>query len=388
MKVYIFPQQVEQFKHKIELMTKHLETKPQITFSEPRIERRITHTIYDNGWGGRKRTVDYLEVIEVTIDEITQGDWVLVADVFYREGLVTMVSDKYYKQMPDVFGLKYKRCDYCGKEHVDRKESHVIYNPKTNQWKQVGSSCIKKMFNSDYINKFTVQLDKFVEVCSGIVGGEEMFGSWFAKQPDHSWQQALDVDCLASVVVDYRMKVGLDWKKAGWDAFGRKQPGTTEYLNRHFDEHPEIPVDEEFNKGLHEFVNNLSDGEFNNQIKAAFEVGLVQRYNVYKVFFAVKMYQDFLTQDTWEDAKKNCEGKEVEFKNASIIKWETSNSFYGIVEEAIFEYNGLRFKKSCSSKHVLDSFQNEDGTYTFKQMVGYADDKARIFVLKGRARKV
>jgi len=338
MKVYITPDKVESFQKKIWNMTKHLAVRPKIEFFEPKLMKQITHTIVNNGWGyygdgsgGYKRTAKMLNVVEVTIDDIGEGDWVLVADVFYREGIVRMVSGKYFKDIPSHLGLGYTKCDYCGKTHGDRIEGHIIYNVKTGEWKQIGTACANKMFEVDkYMGCFTVQLCRCVEEKWGGCCDEMLFGEWVKSQPDHYFQDTIAIDWLIPAVVGYRKDCSELWQKSEYDRSCRnKLPGTTDFLNTYFNENEDkLSIDEGYNAKVKEFVKGLPESEFNNGIKETFEFGYCSRFEVFKVFFAVKMYEDSLTMGDWELIKgKTVVGEHIVVKNGKAESWTTQYGF-------------------------------------------------------------
>ena len=138
MTAYILPEFKEKFEKLINSASRHLERKPTITFSEPMTKTKHTYINWKcDGEHGQNKYKEVITVIEVTIDDITSGDWVLVANVFFKEGIVGMVSGKYYKDIPSHLGLDYAKCDYCGHTHPNRTKSHIVYNTKTGEWKQI-----------------------------------------------------------------------------------------------------------------------------------------------------------------------------------------------------------------------------------------------------------
>ena len=126
MNFYILPVNRKQVENKLNAMVKHFTVKPTITFSEP---KPIDCTRYIVEYGGSYCNRYTLNLIEVNIYYVVANDWVLVATIYHRNGIVIKVSDEYFKNMPSEFGLNYTKCDYCGKSHISRTESHVVYNP-------------------------------------------------------------------------------------------------------------------------------------------------------------------------------------------------------------------------------------------------------------------
>lgn len=392
MKVYILPSEKDKFVHKLSLMSKHLEKMPRVEFSEPKWMKKKTTVIHDKGWGGIGKEIETIEVIEVTIEDIEQGQWVLVADVFYKEGIVAMLSHKYFKDMPTKFGLDYKACDYCGKNHPNRTKAHVVFNPTTGEWKQIGSTCVSKMFGSEYLNSFTVQLYKVVEVCSGCMD-PDLLGGWMARIPDHSWQKAYSVDALLPVVKGYRDEVDKQWKKSWFNTETRhKEPGTTDFLwDYYYENVSRFELDEGLSKAVRGFVSSLGDDEFNRDIKQAWEDQYIQKWEIYKVFFALKMYEDSLTVGQWENQKAAfVVGEKINLLNVSVVKKEEGRDEYGYFTYITFKNKeGVLFSKSFTSTSALEiDCKNPDGTYSFSAKCVHIDDRKRMVKLGGRISRI
>ena len=391
MKVYILPSEQEKFAHKISLMSKHLPKMPKVEFSEPQWRTRETHFVYDKGWSGYSKTKETIQVVEVTIEDIKEGDWVLVADVLYKEGIKTMVSHKYYKDIPEKYGLGYEVCDYCGHHHSNRTKAHIVYNPKTGEWKQIGSTCVTKMFGSEYLNQFTVKLFKLVEECTGCCD-PEMLGMWFASIPDHHYKIAHLIDSLLPVVKGYWKEKSNQWERSYWES-GRKVPGTTKFFEEYWAGNADrFSLDKELSENVRKFVEGLDgSNDFNREIKEAWEAQYIQLWEIHKVWFALKMYEDSLTIGDWENKTAGfVEGESVELRNVKMVSKEEGEDEWGMYWWVIFENNeGIKFGKSFTSMLSLEtSYQNPDGTYSFKTNCHKIDNKKRIIVLKGRCSRL
>ena len=402
MRVYILPELREAFEKKVKEASKHLACPPKMTFSEPmeKTKKTIVATKFEGEVDVRKYR-EVVTVIEVDMDEITSGDWVAVADVHYHEGIVGIVSSKYYKDIPEQFGLDYAKCDYCGGIDHDRKLSHIVYNTKTGEWKQIGSSCSKKMFNAGDICKFTIKLYEVFQQTLACVGDGE-WGGWCGRVPDHSWQKAYNIDQIISAVVGYRKDVNPEWQKAERDNRGRKiGEGTTDLLLEYYAKRVEkLVIDEEYNKKVRDFVETLPDdhgyneweGEtgFNCKLKQAFEAGFIQNKDFYTAFFAVKMYEDSLTAPEFEEKVKGLEkGSYVDLVGAKLVDKFEDEGYYGWVTVARFEYNGVMFSKSFSNWCSTEaSYKKEDGKFYFSAPVDYINRKKREVRLCGSCRKL
>jgi hypothetical protein len=158
MNFYILPANLKKVENRLNAMVKHFAVKPTITFSQPKPVDCTKHIIAYGGAYGHRYTID---LIEVNIDYVVANEWVLVASIYHNEGIMSKVSDEYFKNMPEEFGLNYTKCDYCGKSHMSRIESHVVYNPNTDKWMQVGTACVNKMLNDGkYLSSFIFKVNK------------------------------------------------------------------------------------------------------------------------------------------------------------------------------------------------------------------------------------
>ena len=143
MTFYIIPAYKTSVENAINKLIASLSVKPTVNYSDV-ITKEITDEVIDHNV--KKSEKYFLDVIEITIDDLKLDDWVLVASVYHKEGIISKVSNEYFKFIPNQFGLNYTKCDHCGKVHSGRNESNIIYNPITNDWKQIGTACINKIF--------------------------------------------------------------------------------------------------------------------------------------------------------------------------------------------------------------------------------------------------
>ena len=388
MKVYITPDRRAVFEKKVAKIAKHLSIEPHITISEPMMKMRTTHYIYNKGWGGYDKTKDYIEVCEVNIDIESETKWKLVATVYFKEEMVALCDSKLFKETPSYLGLKYKKCDACGHTSSNRAISHIFFNTETGEWQQLGSECAKMVFGTA-LDKFVVKLNEVVEISLGCT--EDDFGEWVAKQPDHYFQQALNINLALSVTREYR-KENPSWEKAWYDVNNIKHDGTTTLLNDYFDRYAgEIPVDEAYVAKVREYVMALPESDFNDSIRAAFENDFIPRHKIFTIFFAAKMYEESLTSGDWAKVVSEYpSGASIDLKGAKLLSKELVQDFYygGNYWFARFSVNGITFRKSISNWFSFeDKFMDEDGSFTFNAAVKYIDGRRREIELGGRIRK-
>ena len=359
-------------------------------------------TILNFGSDGYQKSVRMVEVIEVDIEQITSGDWKLVADVLFHDGIITMVDASLYKNIPSHLGLDYAKCDYCGHKHSNRKEASIVYNTKTGEWMQIGTSCGKKMFRSGDLCKFFVKLYEIIDMCGGC--SVEGFGGWCAGLPDLAWKRAFSIDSLIPAVVSYRKQFGEKWEKPVYEEVGRKlekvKEGTTEVFKEKFMEGLlSEGADASYVEKVKAYVASLPydmDGDeineegFNTKIKRAFENEFIQLFEIYTVFFAVKSYEESLTAGDWEaTAAKFPVGEYAVLRGAKIVKKQMVETIYGDVLNVVFECGGVTFRKEFSSMATFEEkFKGEDGTYSFSARVKYISNRNRIIGLGGAVKRI
>lgn len=400
MTIYIFPENKDKFLKLVARATKHLSVAPQITVSGPVEKVRHTRHVWkdDDGMGYRdyKSTVT---VLEITMDAITSGDWVLVANVYYNENVVTMENTRYFANIPAKYGLKYFKCDYCGHTHRNRTESYIVYNTVTGEWAQIGTTCGKKMFKAGDVCRFAVELRKVVDISGGCM--DFGFNDWSARIPDHYWKKAYNVDDIIARVAMFRKEVSPEWEKAVQISRFERTGGTTEKLMAFRDvTRDEIPAEyidavKVFVAGLEskKVLNGWGDVEddFNGKIKAAFEPGYVLKSDFYAVFFAVKMYDDSLTVGDWrEQVAAYKVGEKYAFVGCALVAQEHYDGIYGSGDLCKFlTADGITITKSFSNWDGFESqFKNPDGTFTFKARVDFINEKKRTVKLGGRVGRI
>lgn len=382
--IYILPSNVEQFTKKVERATRHLVQKPSIQFSEPKLMKK--RTIVDDAHG-RMVFKEAIEVVEVTIDDITSGDWIPVADVYHREDIVAMIDRDMYGLIPEKFGCDYNVCDYCGHSHRDRVKSHIVYNTVTKEWKQIGTACGRQMFKEGDLCAFMVKLGEYINACGGCMDYD--FDNWCRRQPDHSWQKVFTIDTMVQAVKQFREDGNKSWVKSYYDQWDNKCGTTVDFkswLDVNEDKLGE--VDQEYVGKVKSFVGGLGDSDFSGSLKTVFGSEFIRPFEVYAPFFAIKMYEESLTKGDWDEAVKDIKaGQTVVFRNVDV-KVEMMNNWDGsICWKAEMEKDGVKYVKWLSGSTVMEKYNNGDGTYSFSADVKRVDNRRREVYLGGRCRK-
>jgi hypothetical protein len=397
MKFFVRPDEIDALKKRFALMTKHLVKKPIINISEPRQEVYHTLTISRpdcSGPANFEHSHFMIDVAEVTIDNLEVNNWAMVATAFHQDKVVTKLSDEYYKLMPSYLGLSYARCDCCGKTHASRKESHILYNSEENRWMQVGTSCVDKMLpGGKYLASFMIELYHVLDMTGNCGGGDEDgFSSWCKRQPDTAFMACASVDEIIPAVVEYR-KTNPEWRKTVYDDDGHKYPGSTSDIIGVFKRGP-YQIDKAYIDAVKNYVSEMeSASDFIEDIKKAFEAEFINMYEVAKVFFAVKMYEDQPKKEAFSDTlnkHKIAKGEKYEVCGSIVdqkVIYDPYARFSSTYCETYIqdEASGLTFVTTSST---VENYAVGDGKYRFAAKVsGYSANKCAVY-LKGRLSKI
>lgn len=417
MKFYISPERREELERKLQKMFKYLEHKPEVKIGNA--EQVVQEFIDDYGEEGYDRRTYKIQACLVEIEDIKTENWVLVATVAYDLGSLLMCDARYFKNIPEKYGLQYSKCDHCGGEHKNRKESHILYNPTTDTWMQVGSSCVNKMINGGkYLNGLMVKLYNVIKCCGGCDDDEWFGGGW---RPSNKYKmEAVRLDEAMMVCEEYKKEKGNDlWVKPEYNERGWKQSdGTNDGLMHLFlklrNDGNFPAVDSEFVSEIKDYFDTIPYGDFDydleyggyektltQKIKDAFEEEYILLCEMYLAWFAIANYKDSFAKADFESAiaEKGFEkGMKINIANATLLSStfivpEPEYGYYGVFQDRpyydnIFEYEGIRFSKHTSHDDVIDAYKNEDGTYSFCATIKYIAFKKKQVVLGGRLSKI
>ena len=347
-----------------------------------------------------------IELLKVTIEDIQQNEWTLVATVNYREDAMLVVDDSLFKSIPESLGLSYTKCDFCGSTHSNRKESHILYNSSKDEWMQVGTACVDKMVDGGkYINRVMASLDKVVNKLGGC--HSESFSSWM---PDFKyWSLAIKIKKAVELIKKFRAEKSFVWRKAEYDENGDKVfEGTSSQLKDFAKWHHNTikEADDEYFSKVQAHVDSLEgsyddwtgEADMNQRIKDCFANGYVKVAELYLVFFAQKGYEDTLGKSQFEqDLEKFgiAKGEKFEFcgtiENIEFLEgegpywdWTSRDSWlYTLVDDR----TGMRFEKEVASKSTINAFEQSDGKIKFVGTVKYIAYRTHTIVLGGRLSK-
>ncbi len=100
------------------------------------VEDPITHTCYNYPIK--------VNCVEVFIEGIYRiNDWSFVGTIEFTENgnIIRLADNSFEGKIPSKYLHTPQICEHCGKIR-NRKDTYLIYNDKTNEFKQVGSSCL------------------------------------------------------------------------------------------------------------------------------------------------------------------------------------------------------------------------------------------------------
>lgn len=393
MTFYILPENLNDVTKKLDNMMKHLTKKPIITISEPKPVETTMHMV-DRDSKSVNRYRSFVNLIEISVEHVMVNDWLFVATIDHKYKIVTKLSNEYFTMIPSKYGIDYIKCDHCGKSHSHRTESHIVYNPTTNEWMQVGTACVNKMFNEGkYISKFAYELNKIIDLC-GCADDSESLGSWFRAMPDKRFNISINIDNIIPVVNEY-FKSNPKWIKTYWDG-DVKFPGSTSAIVNLWWNNQDMEINHDFNNEIKNFVKNLgNDTEFITNLKAEFESGYINMYNVHYVYYAIKMYNDFLNAPDFIKAiadynitvyeKFAISGKLIDKKEYVNIDQYSFNYMETVTEYYIKDdRTGLTFV----TKANINKYEIADKTYAFAGNVSCISKGKQLVYFRGRLSKV
>ena len=393
MTFYILPAYKTSVENAINKLIATLSVKPTVNYSDV-ITKEITDEVIDHNI--KKSEKYFLDVIEITIDDLKLDDWVLVASVYHKEGIISKVSNEYFKFIPNKFGLNYTKCDHCGKVHSGRNESNIIYNPITNDWKQIGTACINKIFtDGKYLSRFMVKLINVIQKNGGCSGSN--YTTWVKSYKEtNNIIQAVNINYLIPIITEYR-KNHKHWVKTHYED-GYKVLGSTYHLKDMYYDNNEYTPDQKYNNKIFDFVKNLeAKTDFITDIKESFEAEYVNLYEISKVFFAVKMYEDQFDQADFKEILANnnivkndkitITGKIIESRFIDNDEDDYGWNPYSLSYTEYYikdETTGLTFMTKASN---IKKYNIGNDTYKFVSTISGVSYKDNFIYLKGRLSK-
>lgn len=402
MKFYISPENQAKLEKKLNSMFKHLETKPLVTFSS--LTKLMKNTVV-NGISN----YSYIDAIEVNIEDVKTSDWVLVATVDYRISKLLICDSRYFKDIPAQYGVSYTKCDHCGNVHTNRVESHILYNEKTGQWMQVGSTCINKMIDGGkYLNGL---MAKILVVINTFCGCEEsLWNSGFYSWTPSSkfYRAAVKMEEAMMVCKKYMDEESNLWEKSEYDDNGKKVKNGTnsDLINivlKKQSKNEVIEIDKTFIDSVKAFYDAKEYGEvideektLTQKIKDAFTNEFICVNEMYLAWFSIVSYLNDISTATFEQKIKtlgiekgqefNFFGNVVSTDTVEAIDWRGLETYEWLVT---FKDNntGLVFKKQFSDIGTIEKYKNVFGIYAFTGKIKYIAYRRQYIGFGGRLKK-
>ena len=402
MKFYISPERFNEAQKKLDRMFKHLAVKPMVTYGS--VEQVVKTTIIDQGIDGVNISREKIKAIQVEIEDIKAGDWVLVATVQYKQERYLMFDARYFKDIPEQYGLIYTKCDHCGSNHSNRNEAHILFNPTTGEWMQVGSTCIDKMINGGkYLNGLVLKLTDYFNLIGGCGDDEWRGGYW---RPSYKYRyEVINIDEAMSYCLAYMNKYGTVWQKADWYDGQKISDSTNDKLIQFIkDKNSEREIDERLFEKVRSYFSTIERGiddpydgpNLTQKIIDAFINDFITIKEMYIAWFAISNYKNSISSQDFED-RINTAGikkgmtldivaKVASMNSVTVCDWRGYECLaYDVVFEDI--NNGFLFTKTISSQDVINKYKCEDGLYRFECDIKYIAYKKQMIGISGRLRK-
>ena len=414
MEFYISPDRRQELERKLDKMFKHLDRKPNVEIGNA--EQVVKTTITDLGCDGFSKNHYKIQACYVKIEDIETDGWTLVATVAYDINSLLMSDSRYFKQIPEQYGLSYTKCDHCGSVHKNRKESHILYNPEKDQWMQVGSTCVNKMLNGGkYLNNLMLQLYNIIKLYGGCDEEEWEGGFW---RPSNKYMfEAVRFDEAMMVCEEFKKKEGHDvWFKAEYEGGRKVAEGTNDALMHLFGQmmrEDNVPaVDTELFNSVKSYYDTIPYGDIpddeygysektlTQKIKDAFADEYINLCEMYLAWFAIANYKSSLEKrdfETMVTERGYDKGVKLNIVNAKLLSSTYTiperygyyyNPFDAPYYDCVFDADGVKFNKHVSNMDAISKYGNADGTYSFCAEIKYIGYKKQMIYLGGRLSKI
>ena len=384
MNFYIKPADKQKVANKINKLIAKLSNRPVVLYSEPKLVF-VTCEWQDANGKAEQRKRRFVRLVEVSISDVFVNDWVLVANISHIVNGMHIVSYDYGKVIPTRFSPENTICELCGKKHARRHTSHVLYNPKTNKWMQVGTSCLHKLCDAGkYIASFADNLVRIIKDVNGFDVNDTEGLKRMYSTPDHSdFDVAVDKYDMFYVAKKY-YDTHKDWVR---------RESRQELINLFDAEANNDTINPDFAYAdmIIDYINKYPVcSDFVNKIANVINAKLINVSDIAMVYWAIKIY--------YSDIEKNdfmafCKNKNIIAGTKYRISGKcTGTSYsYNYYGDEIKNYHitddatGLVFK--VHTENVNKYKDEETGIYTFNGNIGYVCIKTKEIYIKGRLSK-
>lgn len=233
-------------------------------------------------------------------------------------------------------------------------------------------------------NKIYNVIDKY----SGCTADD--FRMWVENPMNFKREIVYSISSIIPIIIGYKNDVSDVWEKS----YGNTHSGTTQKIKSYYESKCVGGVDDQdayYKIGA--YLDSLNDSNpFTADIKDSWSKGYIRWNEIYRVWFAMKMYDEYTTKDMWDMiAKKYAEGSVITLNRVRMTEHENiDDSYYGSTTKCTFvDEDGVKFVKYMSSMLELETkCKNEDGTYSFIASVKRVNNLSRTISLGGRIKPI
>ena len=233
-------------------------------------------------------------------------------------------------------------------------------------------------------NKIYNIIDKY----SGCVADD--FRMWVENPMNFKRETVYSISSIIPVITGYKNDVSDVWEKS----YGENHSGTTQKIRAYYESKQMGGIDDQnayYRIGA--YLDSLNDSNpFTADIKDSWNKGYIRWNEIYRVWFAMKMYDEYTTKDVWDMiAKKYAEGSAITLTRVQMTEHENIDDiYYGPTAKCTFvNEDGVKFVKYMSSMLELETkCKNEDGTYSFIASVKRVNNLSRTISLGGRIKPI
>lgn len=233
-------------------------------------------------------------------------------------------------------------------------------------------------------NKIYNIIDKY----SGCVADD--FRMWVENPMNFKRETVYSISSIIPVITGYKNEVNSIWEKS----YGDTHSGTTQKIKSYYESKYVGGVDDQnayYMIGA--YLDSLDDSNtFTADIKESWSKGYIRWNEIYRVWFAMKMYDEYTTKDMWDMiAKTYVEGSAITLNRVQMTEHENiDDSYYGPTTKCTFvNEDGVKFVKYMSSILELEAkCKNEDDTYSFIASVKRVNNLSRTISLGGRIKPI
>lgn len=233
-------------------------------------------------------------------------------------------------------------------------------------------------------NKIYNIIDKY----SGCVADD--FRMWVENPMNFKRETVYSISSIIPVITGYKNEVNSIWEKS----YGDTHSGTTQKIKTYYESKYVGGIDDQnayYRIGA--YLDSLDDSNtFIADIKESWSKGYIRWNEIYRVWFAMKMYDEYTTKDMWDMiTKKYVEGSAITLNRVQMTEHENiDDSYYGPTTKCTFvNEDGVKFVKYMSSMLELETkCKNEDDTYSFIASVKRINNLSRTISLGGRIKPI